>query len=74
MHLNVVHLEIERATGHIEPPQTGLRLTDELDGVIPMRHQILVPTVQRECIVLAEVLLIDHLEARVLDHHLDLGR
>ena len=72
MDLDRVEFEVQRAARHIQAPQPRLGLPDQRHGLVPMTAEIRVPMMQRQRVMLTQVLLMDDLEARVMDLGLDL--
>ena len=57
VNLDAVELEVQSAGGHVHTPYLGAFKADLLDRVVPMLGEVLVPVMQGERIVLAQVLL-----------------
>ena len=66
MQLDVVRVEPEPRPRHVQPPHPGGALADLLDRLVPVRVQIRAPRRQGLRVVLAQVLLVPDLEARVV--------
>ena len=67
MELDLVALEADPRAGHVEAPHPGGALADLGDARVPVVDEVLAPAGQRLGVVDAEVLLVLHLEAGVLD-------
>ena len=67
VNLNAVELEVQGAGGHIHAPHLGALESDLLDRVIPVLGEILVPVMQGERVMLAQVLLVHHVETGVMN-------
>ena len=63
MDLDRVEFEVQRAARHIEAPQPRLGLPDQRHGLVPMTAESRVPMMQRQRVMLTQVLLMDDLEA-----------
>src|SRR5699024_887427 len=64
--LDLVVLEPVLAGAHVEAPQPGLGLADLPARLVPVVDEVGTPVAQRERVVGAQVLLVDHLEPGVL--------
>ena len=64
--LDLVALEAEPRPGHVQPPDPGRALADLGDRLVPVLVQVRAPAGQRLGVVLAQVLLVPDLEARVV--------
>jgi hypothetical protein len=64
--LDVVGDEAEPRARHVQPPDPGGALADLLDRLVPVRVQVRAPGRQGLRVVLAQVLLVPDLEARVV--------
>jgi hypothetical protein len=64
--LDVVGVEAEPRARHVQPPDAGGALADLLDRLVPVRVQVRAPGGQGLRVVLAQVLLVPDLEARVV--------
>jgi len=62
----VVGVEAEPRARHVQPPHPGGALADLLDRLVPVRVQVRAPGRQGLRVVLAQVLLVPDLEARVV--------
>lgn len=65
--LNDVAFEAQSRPGHVETPDTCGAFTDLGDAGIPVVDEVLAPSGEGECVVLAQILLVPHLESDVLD-------
>src|SRR5271165_371385 len=72
MNLDAVQIEAYARDGHIQAPHAGAALADLADRLLPVALQVLTPLAQRHRVVLAQVLLVAHLEAVVV-HRADDG-
>jgi hypothetical protein len=66
MQLDVVAVEAEPRTRHVQPPDPGGALADLGDRLVPVRVQVGAPGGQGLGVVLAQVLLVPDLEAGVV--------
>src|SRR6476646_8058017 len=64
--LNDIGLEAQSRPRHVEAPYLCGRQSDLLDRLVPMVDEIAAPVAQRQRVMVAEVLLVNHLEADVL--------
>ncbi len=62
----MVGVEAEPRARHVQPPHPGGALADLLDRLVPVRVQVRAPGRQGLRVVLAQVLLVPDLEARVV--------
>ena len=67
MQLDDVALEPEPRAGHVEPPHPGRALADLGHRLVPVRVEVGAPAGQGHRVVLAQVLLVPHLEPGVVD-------
>ena len=66
MQLDPTALEAQPRPGHVHAPDAGRRLAHLLDAGVPVLLEVAAPLGEGERVVLAEVLLVADLEARVL--------
>ena len=71
MHLDAVELEVQLARGQIQAVHLRPLVADLIDGVGPVGLEIGVPMMQRQRVMLPQVLLVDDLEAGVVQRRLD---
>ncbi len=64
--LNDIGLEAQSRARHVESPHLGGGQPDLLDGLVPVLDEVAAPVAQRQRVVVAQVLLVHHLEADVL--------
>src|SRR5262249_30052572 len=64
--LNDIRLEAQSRAGHVESPHFRGRQADVYDGLVPVLDEIAAPVTQRQRVVVAQVLLVYHLEADIL--------
>src|SRR6187200_685713 len=65
--LDLVALERQPRPGHVEPPDLRGALTHLAHALVPVGLEVLAPALEGQRVVLAEVLLVAHLEPEVLD-------
>ena len=65
--LDLVGLEAHPRAGHVQAPDPRGALADLGDALVPVVGEVLAPAGQRHRVVLAQVLLVAHLETGVLD-------
>jgi hypothetical protein len=63
--LNDVRFEAQSRPGHVQAPHLGGRQADLLDRLVLVFVEDAAPVAQRQYVVVAQVLLVDHLEADV---------
>ena len=74
MQLNGVQIESQSRRRHVQAPDPCRAQARFGNRLIPVRFQVVAPVLEGECVVLAEVLLVPDLEARIVHRAHDVPR